>query len=47
MRLATIRREGTTAAAVIEGDIATVLSAPDVGAVLRAGVDRVDRKSVV
>ncbi len=42
MRLATIRREGTTAAAVIEGDIATVLSAPDVGAVLRAGVDTVD-----
>lgn len=42
MRLATIRREGTTAAAVIEGDVAIVLSAPDVGAVLRAGVDRAD-----
>jgi acylpyruvate hydrolase len=42
MRYATVRLAGTTRAVRLDGDRATVLAAPDVGALLAAGVDDVD-----
>lgn len=42
MRLATIRRGGTNAAAVIDGDQATILQAADVGEVLNKGIESVE-----
>ena len=41
MRIGTIRRDGGTAAVVVEDDVATILSAPDVGAVLALGLEHV------
>jgi len=43
MRYATVRRAGTTAAAVLQGEELLLLDAPDVGAALRAGIGSVAR----
>jgi acylpyruvate hydrolase len=42
VRYATVRRAGVTHAVRVEGDRAVVLAAPDVGALLEAGIDGVD-----